>query len=158
MRVGVFGTGYLGRLHARILTEMPEASVVGFVEPKDDVADEVSTALKIKRFDDVAALAKEIDCAVVATPTTMHCEVGAALIEAGCDVMIEKPIADSIDNAQRLIDLAKKHGRIVQAATSSATTPPSPPWRRCCATSATSRPSASASSSGARSTSTSSST
>src|SRR5205814_2683393 len=67
-----------------------------------------------KRFDDVAALAKEIDCAIVATPTTMHCEIGSTLIEAGCDVMIEKPIADSIDDAQRLIDLAKKHRRIVQ--------------------------------------------
>src|SRR5256885_9592870 len=77
LRVGVFGTGYLGRLHARILTEMPEASVVGFVEPKDDVAEEVSTTLNIKRFDDVAALAREIDCAVVATPTTMHCAVGS---------------------------------------------------------------------------------
>jgi predicted dehydrogenase len=114
LRVGVFGTGYLGRLHARILTEMPEANVVGFVEPKDDVAHEVLTTLNIKRFADVAALAKEIDCAVVATPTTMHGEIGSALIEAGCDVMIEKPIADSIDDAQRLIDLAKKHGRIIQ--------------------------------------------
>jgi predicted dehydrogenase len=114
LRVGVFGTGYLGRLHARILTEMPEASVVGFVEPKDDVADEVSSSLGIKRFADVASLAKEIDAAVVATPTTMHCEVGSTLIEAGCDVMIEKPIADSVDDAQRLIDLAKRHQRIVQ--------------------------------------------
>jgi predicted dehydrogenase len=114
LRVGVFGTGYLGRLHARILTEMPEASIVGFVEPKDDVAHEVSSSLGIKRFADVASLAKEIDAAVVATPTTMHCEIGSALIEAGCDVMIEKPIADSIDDAQRLIDLAKKHRRIVQ--------------------------------------------
>ena len=114
LRVGVFGTGYLGRLHARILTEMPEANVVGFVEPKDDVAHEVSSSLGIKRFADVASLAKEIDAAVVATPTTMHCEVGSTLIEAGCDVMIEKPIADSIDDAQRLIDLAKKHQRIVQ--------------------------------------------
>ena len=114
LRVGVFGTGYLGRLHARILTEMPEAEVAGFVEPKDDVASEVAASLGIKRFSDVASLAGEIDAAVVATPTIQHCEVGCALIEAGCDVMIEKPIADSIADAQRLIDLAAKHGRILQ--------------------------------------------
>ncbi|HEV2721115.1 MAG TPA: Gfo/Idh/MocA family oxidoreductase [Thermoanaerobaculia bacterium] len=114
MRVGVVGTGYLGRLHARILTEMPEADVTGFVEPRDDVAAEVAKTLGIKRFNDVESLAKEIDCAVVATPTTTHCAIGCALIEAGCDVMIEKPIADSIDDAQRLIDLAAKHGRILQ--------------------------------------------
>ena len=93
IRAGVVGTGYLGRLHARILTEMPEADVVGFVEPRDDVAAEVASTLGIKRFDDVASLAKEIDCAVVATPTTTHCELGCALIEAGCDVMIEKPVS-----------------------------------------------------------------
>jgi predicted dehydrogenase len=112
--VGVVGTGYLGRLHARILTEMPEADVVGFVEPRDDVAAEVAQTLGIRRFPDVASLAKEIDCAVVATPTTTHCQTGCALIEAGCDVMIEKPIADSIPDAQRLIDLAAKNGRILQ--------------------------------------------
>lgn len=114
MRTGVFGTGYLGRLHARILTEMPEAEVVGFVEPRDDVAAEVAKTLGITRFPDVASLAKEIDCAVVATPTTTHCEIGCALLDAGCDVMIEKPIADSIDDAQRLIDLAAKNNRILQ--------------------------------------------
>ena len=114
MRTGVFGTGYLGRLHARILTEMPEAKVVGFVEPRDDVAAEVAKTLGITRFPDVASLAKEIDCAVVATPTTTHCEIGCALLDAGCDVMIEKPIADSIDDAQRLIDLAAKNNRILQ--------------------------------------------
>jgi len=114
VRTGVFGTGYLGRLHARILTEMPEAEVVGFVEPRDDVAAEVAKTLGITRFPDVSSLAKEIDCAVVATPTTTHCEIGCALLDAGCDVMIEKPIADSIDDAQRLIDLAAKHQRILQ--------------------------------------------
>src|SRR6266545_4282667 len=114
IRVGIFGTGYLGRLHARILTEMPEASVVGFVEPNDAVAAEVAANLKLERFDSAAALAKEIECAVVATPTTKHCEVACALIEAGCDVMVEKPIADSVDDAQRLIDLARKHNRVLQ--------------------------------------------
>lgn len=113
-RVGVVGTGYLGRLHARILTEMPEATMVGFVEPNDDVANELAQSLGIRRFDSVAALAREIDCAVVATPTTSHYDVARQLIEAGCDVMVEKPIADSIEDAQRLIDVAAKHGRILQ--------------------------------------------
>jgi predicted dehydrogenase len=93
---------------------MPEAHVAGFVEPRDSVAEEVAATLGIKRFDDVAALAKEIDCAVVATPTTTHCDVAGALIAAGCDVMVEKPIADSVDDARRLIDLARQHGRVLQ--------------------------------------------
>lgn len=114
MRAGVIGTGYLGRLHARILTEMPEAQAVGFVEMNDAVASEVETNLKLKRFDSVAAIAKELDCAVVATPTTTHFDVARELLEAGVDVMIEKPITASADDARRLIELAKDRGRIIQ--------------------------------------------
>jgi len=114
MRAGVVGTGYLGRLHARILTEMPEATAVGFVEQRDDIAAEVTAKHGLKRFDSVAALAKEIDCAVVATPTTSHFDVARELIEAGCDVMVEKPITSEIDQANALIKLAAERGRIIQ--------------------------------------------
>src|SRR5713101_2786404 len=114
MNVGVVGTGYLGRLHARILTEMPEADVVGFVETNDDVAAEVSANLRLKRFDTVAALAREIDCAVVATPTMTHFDVASQLLEAGCDVMVEKPITSSVEEAQRLNDVAISRQRILQ--------------------------------------------
>jgi predicted dehydrogenase len=114
MRVGVVGTGYLGRLHARILTEMPEAEVAGFVETDDVIAAEVSENLKLKRFASVEVLAHEIDFAVVATPTITHYDVSRQLIEAGCDVMVEKPITPSVEDAQRLIDLAASRGRILQ--------------------------------------------
>jgi predicted dehydrogenase len=113
-RVGIAGTGYLGRLHARILTEIPEATAVGFVEPNDEVANEVATNLKLKRFDSVAAMASEIDCAVVATPTTLHHDVARELLEANVDVMIEKPITRTADEARALIALAKERGRIIQ--------------------------------------------
>ena len=113
-RAGVVGTGYLGRLHARILTEMPEVTAVGFVEPNDEVAAEVATNLKLKRFDSVAALAREVDCAVVATPTTAHYATARELLEAGVDVMIEKPITPTVEEAQKLIDLAASRGRIIQ--------------------------------------------
>jgi predicted dehydrogenase len=114
VRVGVVGTGYLGRLHARILTEMPEAEVAGFVETNDDVASEVASSLNIKRYPSVAALAKEVQCAVVATPTTLHHDVARELLEAGVDVMIEKPIAATAAEAQSLIDLASAKQRIIQ--------------------------------------------
>jgi predicted dehydrogenase len=114
MKVGVVGTGYLGRLHARVLTEMPEATVVGFVEPNDAVAAEVASSLSLKRFDSVAALAASVDCVVVATPTISHFDVARELLEAGCDVMVEKPITTTVDEAQQLIDIAAKGDRIIQ--------------------------------------------
>jgi predicted dehydrogenase len=114
LRTGVVGTGYLGRLHARILSETPDAQMVGFVEPNDAIAAEVEATLKLKRFDSVAALAAEVECAVVATPTTTHFDVARQLLEAGADVMIEKPITATVDEARSLIELADKHGRIIQ--------------------------------------------
>ena len=108
------GVGYLGRLHARVLTEIPEADVAGFVETSDERAAEVAANLGLRRFESVEALAAEIDCAVVATPTVLHAEIATGLIERGCDVMIEKPITDDPASARRLIELATSRGRIIQ--------------------------------------------
>jgi predicted dehydrogenase len=114
IRAGVIGTGYLGRLHARVLSEIAEAELVGFVEPNDAVADELSKTLNTKRFATVEDLAGEIDCAVVATPTTNHYDVARTLLESGVDVMIEKPITTTVEDADRLIELAGNRGRIIQ--------------------------------------------
>ena len=114
VRVGVVGTGYLGRLHARVLTEIAGAEVAGFVEMNDAVAQEVAESLKIKRYPSVAALAKDVECAVVATPTTTHHDVARELLEAGVDVMIEKPIAATAEEAKSLIELAASKQRIIQ--------------------------------------------
>lgn len=113
-RVGIAGTGYLGRLHTRVLSEMPEAKLAGFVDVNDEVAHEVAGAFAIPRFDSVAALAREIDCAVVATPTTAHFTVARELLEAGCDVLVEKPITAEAADGQRLVELAKAKKRILQ--------------------------------------------
>lgn len=113
-RIGVIGTGYLGRLHARVLTEMPEVEVVGFVEPNDAIANEVVENLKLRRYESVDELAAAIDCAVVATPTTTHANVATQLLHANRDVMIEKPVTDDPSAAQALIALAKERGRIIQ--------------------------------------------
>jgi len=113
-RIGVVGTGYLGRLHARVLTEMQEAQVAGFVDANDTIAADVAGSLGLHRFGSVAQLAKAVDCAVVATPTSTHYDVARELIEAGCDVLVEKPITAEVEQGRRLVDLAKKKKRILQ--------------------------------------------
>jgi predicted dehydrogenase len=114
VRVGVVGTGYLGRLHARVLTEIPEAQMAGFVEPNDAIAADIESTLKIRRYASVAELANDVDCAVVATPTTSHYAVARELLEAGCDVMIEKPITATPEEARALIALAAERKRVIQ--------------------------------------------
>ena len=114
IRAGVIGTGSLGRNHARILTEIPSVQVAGFVDANDAIAAEIESALQLKRYDSVAALAHDVDCVVVATPTTTHFEIAKQLLEAGVDVLVEKPITSTVDEARELIDLAAQRGRIVQ--------------------------------------------
>jgi predicted dehydrogenase len=113
-RIGVIGTGYLGRLHARVLTEMPEAEVAGFVEPNDAIASEVEQNLRLRRYSSVEALAAEIECAVVATPTMSHYTVARELLERNVDVLIEKPITATVEDARSLIALARERDRIIQ--------------------------------------------
>lgn len=114
VRIGVVGTGYLGRLHARVLTEIPDVTLAGFVESNDAVAVDVAASLGLHRFHSVGELASLVDCAVVATPTITHFDVAKELIEAGCDVLVEKPITAETDQGRRLVEIAKKHGRVLQ--------------------------------------------
>jgi predicted dehydrogenase len=114
MRVGGVGTGYLGRLHVRVLGEMPDAEVVGFVEVNDSVAGDVGQKFGIQRFPSVSSLAGMIDCAVVATPTINHFDAASELLELGCDVLVEKPITATTDEANRLIEIADRKRRILQ--------------------------------------------
>jgi len=114
VRIGVVGTGYLGRLHARVLTEIPEAVIAGFVEQNDPVALDVATSLGLHRFNSIKELASLVDCAVVATPTTTHFSVAKELMEAGCDVMVEKPITAEVEQGRRLVEIAKKNKRVLQ--------------------------------------------
>jgi predicted dehydrogenase len=110
----VVGTGYLGRLHVRVLSEMPEAQLVGFVETRDDVAAEIATAFGIRRYATVAQLARDISAAVIATPTLAHADTALELLASGCDVMIEKPIAATPGEAEAIIRKARDAGRVVQ--------------------------------------------
>ncbi len=111
MKAGVFGTGALGRHHTRILTELPEAELVGIYDPRPEAAQAMAEAHGATIFPSAEALAAEIDVAVVAVPTTAHAELGCALLEGGVDVMVEKPIAASLEEADRLIGAARDNGR-----------------------------------------------
>lgn len=110
----VIGTGYLGKLHARVLSQMPNVEVVGFVERDDAAASEIEQTLGLKRFESVEAIAPHVQGAVIATPTTTHFDVAMQLLEAGCDLMIEKPITSTVADAKELLRVAAEKKRIVQ--------------------------------------------
>ena len=114
VRIGVIGTGYLGRLHARVLSEMPDVELVGFVEPDDAAAAEVEAKIPVRRFGSVSEIASHVSAAVVATNTAAHAIVASELLSNGVDVMIEKPITATVAEARALLALAAENGRIIQ--------------------------------------------
>jgi predicted dehydrogenase len=113
MRVGVFGAGALGRHHVRLLGSLPGAVRVGVHDARPETARAVAEehgAEVFQRFDD---LASAIDAAVVATPTTTHAELGSRLLARGVHVLVEKPIASSLAEADALIAAARAAGRVL---------------------------------------------
>ena len=113
LRVGVFGAGALGRHHVRILGALPDVRRVGFYEPRREVAEAVAAEHGARAFGSFEELASQIDAAIVAVPTVSHAELGCELLGRGVDVLVEKPIAGSREEAERLIAAAEVGGRVL---------------------------------------------
>jgi predicted dehydrogenase len=118
IKTGIAGCGYLGRHHARILTELSLSEPVGFVEPNDDMAAEIEGkygAAGLVRCRSVKELlARGATAVVVATPTSTHAEVAEELLSGGADVLVEKPMTVTLAEADRLIAVARGNGRVLQ--------------------------------------------
>jgi predicted dehydrogenase len=110
-KVAVVGVGHLGSRHARVYAESPNAVLVGVADTDLERARAVAGAYGVRAVADAAELVSEIDAASVAVPTVSHREVTASLLEAGVDVLLEKPIAATLAEAREMVDLAKSRGR-----------------------------------------------
>jgi len=113
LRAGVFGTGVLGRHHTRILGTLDGVERVGIHDPRREAAEAVGAEYGARVFEHFEELADGIDVAVVAAPTVAHVEVGLALLERGVHILVEKPIAPDLEGADRLIEGARRAGRVL---------------------------------------------
>ncbi|HJW14658.1 MAG TPA: Gfo/Idh/MocA family oxidoreductase [Thermoanaerobaculia bacterium] len=114
IRLAVVGVGHLGRHHARVAASLPGIQLAGIHDHNEDRAGEVAREFGLPVLSSLAAVAEAADAAVVATPTASHLEISAYLLERGLDVLVEKPIAASVREADELLDRARAAGRIVQ--------------------------------------------
>ncbi|MBI2425109.1 MAG: Gfo/Idh/MocA family oxidoreductase [Candidatus Hydrogenedentes bacterium] len=115
IRVGVAGVGHLGYHHARIYASMEGVELVGVADP--DVARRTKSAedFTVPAFSDVHGLIEAgVDAVSIATPTVAHHDTAVALLQAGVHVLVEKPIAPTIAEAEVMVMLAKTHGRLLQ--------------------------------------------
>jgi predicted dehydrogenase len=110
LRVGVIGVGHLGRHHARLLGTMPGVTLVGVVDQSAARAQEIAAAANTSAFTDWAALDGQVDAVTVAVPTESHLDVAMAFIERGVHVLVEKPLARTVEEADRLVTAAAIKG------------------------------------------------
>ena len=114
VRIGVIGAGALGYHHVRILREVPGARLVGFYEVRPERATAVSTELGVPAFDAIERLLDAVDAATIVVPTPLHYGVAKAALERGKHLLIEKPIAATLAEADELVAIADRTGAIVQ--------------------------------------------
>lgn len=108
LKIGVFGTGHLGKFHLNNWKEIAGIDLVGFYDPNDQTAEEVSKQYGIPRFEDPVALLQAIDAADIVAPTNFHFELCQLAIRNGKHVFVEKPLANTMDEARELVKLVKE--------------------------------------------------
>jgi predicted dehydrogenase len=114
IRVAVVGCGEFGRNHARVYREMQDAELVGVFDSDSKRAAAFAHEFGGRAFSSLDELHGSVDAASVAVPTIAHAEVGCRLMELGIDVLIEKPMAATLAEADKLVESARKHSRILQ--------------------------------------------
>lgn len=108
LKIGVFGTGHLGKFHLNNWKDIPGVELVGFYDPHDPTAQEVSDKYQLARFLDPERLVDACDAVDIVAPTNHHFTLCAMAIRKGRHVFVEKPLANTMDEARQLVKLAKE--------------------------------------------------
>ncbi|OGS04621.1 MAG: hypothetical protein A3G41_02090 [Elusimicrobia bacterium RIFCSPLOWO2_12_FULL_59_9] len=114
IKVGVIGAGKIGSLHARVLSKLPQAELVGVCDKNLWRAQMIAWRTNCVAFNYYGDLLKQVEAVVVAAPTALHSEIGVKALEAGVHCLIEKPIAASLEEAKKLLEEAKARKLVLQ--------------------------------------------
>src|SRR5947208_14192941 len=114
IRVAVVGTGEFGRNHARVYRELEGAELIGVFDQNQERGAAVAAEFHTQVLKSLDELRGRADAASVAVPTIAHADVGCRLLEMGLDVLVEKPMAVNLVEADALLHAARKNGRVLQ--------------------------------------------
>ena len=110
LKAGVLGAGHLGKIHLKLLNQSTKYDLVGFYAANPEAAAAIEAEFGYKRFDTMEALIAACDMVDVVTPTIYHFECAEKVVKAGKHLFIEKPITHTVEEAEKLRDLAKEYG------------------------------------------------
>ena len=112
-KVAVVGTGIMGVNHVRVLNSLPDFQLVAVVDPDSLRGQAVADLAGVEYLENIEGLPEEVSAAVLASPTATHEKLGVDLLERGIDLLIEKPVAESVDGVQRLAAASASTQRIL---------------------------------------------
>jgi len=114
LRVGVVGVGHLGKLHAALYKQVPEADLLGVFDVDQEKSREIAAELNITAFESLEALLDAVNAVNIVTPTTTHFEIAQQALHRKKHVFIEKPITHIEENARKLIETARDGNLLIQ--------------------------------------------
>lgn len=114
LKAGVLGAGHLGKIHLRLLFQSEKYDLVGFYDENQNVRDTVAKENGFKAFDSATELMDAVEVVDIVTPTLFHHKLAKQAIEKGKHIFIEKPITQTVDQAEELITLTDKYGVLGQ--------------------------------------------
>ena len=113
LRVAVVGVGHLGQHHVRLLSAIDGVELVGAVDTRPERAAAVAAPYDVTPYADAADVIDRVDAVSIAVPTGSHAAVATPFLERGCAVLVEKPMAASLEEADRLLKVAERHGALL---------------------------------------------
>lgn len=111
--MGVVGVGHLGSIHARLLATHPEGTLVAVADSDREHAERCGRAHGVESFLDYRQLSGRVDAVCIAVPTPLHREIAGFFLENGVDVLVEKPIASNLAEGRELVELSRRHQRVL---------------------------------------------
>lgn len=114
LRVGVIGTGYLGKFHAEKYARMDDVDLVGIADINKSQAEKIAKQYSVKAYTNHKNILDKVDAVSIVVPTPAHFKVSRDFLKHNVDVLIEKPITTAIEEADELIGLAESKGLIIQ--------------------------------------------
>ncbi len=114
LKVGVIGTGHLGKLHAKLYNQVEDAELIGIYDQDQGKAKELAKDLECKAYENIEFLIDNVDALSIVTPTTTHHEIALMALKKKKHIFIEKPITKTEEEAQDLIGQAREQGCIIQ--------------------------------------------
>ena len=107
LKIGIIGTGYLGKLHSKLLREHEDADFIGVYDANEEASRKVAEEFSLTQFTNIDELIDQTEAIILVTPTSTHYEIAKKILLAGKNIFIEKPITEEIWQAEELVEIAR---------------------------------------------------